>query len=99
MRERATDGLEAFRVNRLRSEADSKISDKWVRFIQPDPRAGCVRERAVDGLEAFRVNRLRREADSEISDKWVRFIQPDPGKIRTVACGYGSLVRLKKSYI
>ena len=40
MRERAMDGLEAFRVNRLRREADSKISDEWVRFFQPDPGTG-----------------------------------------------------------
>jgi hypothetical protein len=32
------DGLEAFRVNRLRSKADLDRSDKWVRFFQPDPR-------------------------------------------------------------
>ena len=31
------DGLEAFRVNRLRHEAGSEISDKWVSFFQPDP--------------------------------------------------------------
>ena len=37
MRERAMDGLEAFRVNRLRREADAKISDKWVRFFESDP--------------------------------------------------------------
>ena len=30
--ERATDGLEAFRLNRLRGEADIDSPDKWVRF-------------------------------------------------------------------
>ena len=39
VRERAMGGLEAFRVNRLRREADLDRSDKWVWFIQPDPRS------------------------------------------------------------
>jgi len=58
VRERAMDGLEAFRVNSLRREADSEISDKWARFFQPDPGQGRVRKCAMDGLGAFRVNRL-----------------------------------------
>ena len=37
VRERAVDGLEAFRVNRLCSETDSDISDERVRFFQPAP--------------------------------------------------------------
>jgi hypothetical protein len=68
VRERAMDGLEAFRVNRLRREADSNISDEWVRFIQPDSGACCVHDRAMDGLETFRINRLRREADLDLCD-------------------------------
>ena len=46
MSERATDGLEAFRVNRLRREVDLNIPDERVRFFQPDPALlGPVRAR------------------------------------------------------
>ena len=37
VRERAMDGLEAFRVNRLRREADLDISDKGGRLCESDP--------------------------------------------------------------
>ena len=37
MRERAMDGLEAFRVNRLCSEAIRYTSGKWVRLFESDP--------------------------------------------------------------
>ena len=36
VRERAMDGLEAFRVNRLRREAEPEISGKEVRLVEPD---------------------------------------------------------------
>jgi hypothetical protein len=62
VRERAKDGLEAFRVNRLRREADLDMSDKGVRVFQPDPNSTnskhCRTYKSVTPTEPDYANRI-----------------------------------------
>jgi hypothetical protein len=53
VRERAMNGLEAFRVNRLRREADSDLSGKWVRLSESDPLRSAGSGKAKRPLRLF----------------------------------------------
>ena len=85
------DGLEAFRVNWLRREADSEISDERVRLFESDPRTGPSVAERLEGQQAIPVKpQLGGVLTGRAWRGFRRVSQSPPLAVRKppVACGY-----------